>query len=311
MITEIAYKDHEEWLSLRRKYIGGSEAGAVVGLDSYKSPFSLWAEKTGKMPEFKGNITTKVGAYLEDLVAHMFSEESGKRVRRKNRTLVNDTYPWACANVDRMIAGESALLEIKTTNSLPAMKKIKSGEYPERWYCQMVHYLAVTGLQKAYLAVLVNCRELRIFELERDEAEIAALMAAEGDFWNNHVLTDIPPAADGNKATTEAVNEVYALTDNDTVSLVQLENELDRYIAIGNQIKELKKLQDEAANSVKIKMGESCSGESNRYTVKWAFSERLSFDSKSFIEEHRDTDLDKYIKTTKVRTFRVTERKEA
>ena len=311
MITEIPYKDHEEWLSLRRKYIGGSEAGAVVGLDSYKSPFSLWAEKTGRMPEFKGNVTTKVGAYLEDLVAHMFSEETGKRVRRKNRTVVNDTYPWACANVDRMISGESSLLEIKTTNSPPAMKKIKNGEYPERWYCQMVHYLAVTGLQKAYLAVLVNCRELRIFELERDESEIAALMAAEGEFWNNHVLTDIPPAADGNKVTTEAVNEVFALTDNDTVSLVQFENELDRYVAIGNQIKELKILQDEAANSVKIKMGEACNGESNRWTVKWTSSERMSFDSKSFIEEHKETDLDKYIKTTKVRTFRVTERKEA
>ena len=311
MITEIPYKDHEEWLLLRRKYIGGSEAGAVVGLDSYKSPFSLWAEKTGRMPEFKGNVTTKVGAYLEDLVAHMFSEETGKRVRRKNRTVVNDTYPWACANVDRMISGESSLLEIKTTNSPPAMKKIKNGEYPERWYCQMVHYLAVTGLQKAYLAVLVNCRELRIFELERDESEIAALMAAEGEFWNNHVLTDIPPAADGNKVTTDAVNEVFALTDNDTVSLVQFENELDRYVAIGNQIKELKILQDEAANSVKIKMGEACNGESNRWTVKWTSSERMSFDSKSFIEEHKETDLDKYIKTTKVRTFRVTERKEA
>lgn len=311
MITEIPYKNHEEWLSIRRKYIGGSEAGAVIGLDSYKSPFSLWAEKTGRMAEFKGNITTKVGAYLEDLVAHMFSEETGKKVRRKNRTVINDVYPWACANVDRMIAGESALLEIKTTNSIPAMKKVKNGEYPERWYCQMVHYLAVTGLKKAYLAVLVNCRELHIFELVRDEKEISALMAAERDFWNNHVLTDIPPAADGNAVTTEAVNEVYASAGNDAVSLVQLENELDRYIAIGNQIKELKKLQDEAANSVKIRMGEACSGASNRYTVKWTSSERLSFDSKSFMEEHKELNLDKYIKTTKVRTFRVSERKEA
>lgn len=311
MITEIPYKNHEEWLSVRRKYIGGSEAGAVIGLDSYKSPFSLWAEKTGRMPEFQGNITTKVGAYLEDLVAHMFSEETGRKVRKKNRTVINDLYPWACANVDRMIVGESAILEIKTTNSVPAMKKVKNGEYPERWYCQMTHYLAVTGLKKAYLAVLVNCRELYIFELDRDEDEISALMAAERDFWNNHVLTDIPPAADGNKATTEAINEVYASAEDNAVSLVRLESELDRYIAIGNQIKELKKLQDEAANCVKIKMGEACSGESNRYTVKWTSSERVSFDSKSFMEDHKELVLDKYIKTTKVRTFRVTERKEA
>ena len=62
MINEIKYANHEEWLSIRHKYIGGSDAGAVIGMNPYKSRYTLWAEKTGKMPEFGGNITTKVGA---------------------------------------------------------------------------------------------------------------------------------------------------------------------------------------------------------------------------------------------------------
>ena len=49
-IQKISYSNHEEWLSIRNKYIGGSDAGAVVGLDDYKSPYSLWAEKTGRIP---------------------------------------------------------------------------------------------------------------------------------------------------------------------------------------------------------------------------------------------------------------------
>ena len=167
-IREIPYSSREEWLELRKGYIGGSEAGAVVGLDSYKSPYSVWAEKTGRAPGFEGNIITRVGSYLEDLVATLFCEETGKQVRRKNRMMVNDKYPWACADVDRMVVGEEAILECKTTNSFPVMKDLRTGSFPDRWYCQMMHYLAVTGKKKAYLAVLVASRDFYWFELERD-----------------------------------------------------------------------------------------------------------------------------------------------
>ena len=84
-ITGIEYRSHEEWLELRKGFIGGSDAGAVMGMNPYSSPFAVWAEKTGKVEGFAGNLTTKVGAYLEDLVAQLFTEETGKKVRRKIR----------------------------------------------------------------------------------------------------------------------------------------------------------------------------------------------------------------------------------
>ena len=192
MIRNIAYKDKEEWLSIRKNYIGGSEAGALIGLNEHETPYTLWAKKTGRIPEFAGNVTTRVGAYLEELVAKMFSEETGKHVRKKNRIIVNDAYSFACADVDRIVVGEPALLEIKTTNSIPVMRKTKAGEYPNTWYCQMTHYLAVTGLERAYLAVLVGGREFLTFTLERDQAEIDALMEAERKFWTL-VEEDTPP----------------------------------------------------------------------------------------------------------------------
>ena len=71
-IKEIPYKDHEEWLAIRKNYIGGSDAGAVIGLNPYRSAYKLWAEKTGKLPGFEGNVATKVGSFLEEFVAQMF-----------------------------------------------------------------------------------------------------------------------------------------------------------------------------------------------------------------------------------------------
>lgn len=306
MIEEIKYSTHEEWLDIRSKYIGGSDASAVIGMNPYASRYSLWAEKTGKTPGFEGNLTTKVGAYLEQLVADLFEEETGKKVRKKNSTMVNDLYPFACANVDRMVVGEKAFLEIKTTNSIPLMKKLRnSDEFPEQYYCQVVHYLAVTGLEKAYLAVLINCRELKIYEMERDEAEIDALMGAEKDFWNL-VETNTPPSPDGSEATSETLKTLYPNSTDDTVDLFAYNSFLDQYCDLTSQIKALTDLKDEVGNKVKEFMKEAGRGESDRFQVSYTSSVRRTFDTKRFSADHGNLDLDPYYKETTSRTFKVT-----
>jgi putative phage-type endonuclease len=306
LITEIKYSTHEEWLDIRSKYIGGSDAAAVIGMNPYKSRYSLWAEKTGKVPPFEGNLTTKVGAYLEQLVADLFEEETGKKVRKKNSTMVNDLYPFACANVDRMVVGEKAFLEIKTTNSIPLMKTLRnSDEFPEQYYCQVVHYLAVTGLEKAYLAVLINCRELKIYEMERDQAEIDALMNAEKDFWEL-VKKDTAPSPDGSEATTETLKTLYPNANGETVDLFAYNSLLDQYCDLTSQIKALSDLKEDVGNRVKEFMKEAGKGESDRFSVSYANTTRKTFDAKRFSAENGNLNLDPYYNVTKSRIFKVT-----
>lgn len=310
MINEIAYKNKEEWLALRRKLgIGGSDAGAVIGLNPYKSAYTLWAEKTGRIPEFEGNLTTEVGSYLEEFVAKLFEKETGKKVRRKNKMLVNTDYPWAFGDVDRLIVGEKALLEIKTTNSIPIMKQLRnSEEFPEAYYAQVVHYLAVSGLEKAYLAVLIGCRDFKVFELERDEDEIAALMTAEADFWDK-VQKNVPPAPDGAESTSETITSLYPESNDEIVSLMAYEADLKQYMTYSSLIKDVEMQRDEVANRIKAFMGESGKGECAGYKVSWTSSERKSFDTKKFASDHANMDLSSYYKTSSVRTFKVTENK--
>ena len=158
MITKVTTNSHEEWLQLRHQYIGGSDAAAVVGMNAYVSPYSLWAEKTGKIPGFSGNLATEVGTWLEEFIAQKFAQETGKKVRKRNHSFINSDFPFAIANIDREIVGEDAGLEIKSTDSMN-IKKFKNGEYPANYYCQCVHYMAVTGKQRWYLAVLIGNKE--------------------------------------------------------------------------------------------------------------------------------------------------------
>lgn len=308
-ITKVKTANHEEWKELRSHYIGGSDAAAVVGLNPYSSAFSLWAEKTGKIPGFEGNLATEVGTYLEEFVAQKFAQETGKKVRKANQSFFNSDYPWAIANIDRDVVGEDAGLEIKTTTELN-LKKFKNGEYPANYYAQMVHYLAVTGKKRWYLAVLIGNREFKWFTLDRDEAEIKALMTAEEDFWN-HVQQNIPPDPDGLGATTDTLKTMYADSNDEVVDLYSHGADLERYLAINKQIKELEELRDEAANKVKAFMGEAGGGECDRFRVSWKTNTRRTFDSKRFAKENPDFDLSEYYKETSTRIFRVTEQKGA
>ena len=296
---------HEEWLEHRKKSIGGSDASAILGMNSYSSPYTVWADKLGKLPPKEDNEAMRIGRDLESYVAQRFTEETGKKVRRENNILINPQHPFAHANVDRMIVGEDAGLECKTT-SVMNLKRFKNGEYPENYYCQCVHYLMVTGAKRWYLAVLILGVGFKWFVIERDEEEIAALAKSEADFWK-YVEAKIPPEVDGSESTSETLTTIYPESTANTVNLFAYEDSLKQYIALGKQIDELKKLKDEMANKVKSFMGEAGKGESNHYKVSWSSYLRTTFDHKKFASDNPNLDLTQYYKSSNTRTFKVTE----
>ena len=117
---------HEEWLEWRKKGIGGSDAGAVAGLNPWKSPVSVYMDKIGESKPTQDNERMRIGRDLEDYVARRFEEATGKKVRRNNFMMVHDDYNFMVANIDREIVGENALLECKTTGSYG--KKGRTGQ---------------------------------------------------------------------------------------------------------------------------------------------------------------------------------------
>ena len=307
-LTYIPFENHDEWLRIRKGYIGGSDAGAIIGLNPYSSPFSVWAEKTGRLPEFEGNVTTKVGSFLEDLVARMFMEETGKKVQRFNFTIVNPEYPWACANIDREVLGEDAVLEIKTTNSFVNVKKFRTGEYPEQWYTQMTHYMAVTGAQKCYLAVLSECRDFRIFELSRDEEEIKALMEAEENFWNKYVKTNTMPPIDGSAPTTTAIKELFPFAGEGTADLSSFADALQQRKILKDQIKALNEQIDTIDNQIKAAMGTAESGSAPGFSITWKDQASSALDRDLMKMDYPGIDFTRYNKRSRV--FKVTVNKQ-
>lgn len=306
-LTKISTKgmSRDVWLEHRQKSIGGSDASAILGMNSYCSPYTVWADKLGKLPDKEDNEAMRLGRDLEDYVAQRFTEETGKRVRRENNILINPDYPFAHANVDRMIIGEDAGFEAKTTSALN-LKRFKNGEYPENYYVQCVHYLAITGCKRWYLGVLILGIGFKWFVIERDEDEINALMKSEADFWE-YVETQTPPLTDGTKSTTDTITALYPESNGTEVNLMAYESDLKQYMTFCSLIKDVEKQRDEVGNRIKAFMGEASKGIGNKYKVSWSSYDRSTFDHKRFAQEHPNVDLTSYYKISPCRTFKVAE----
>lgn len=301
--------NREEWLMRRRKTIGGSDAAGIVGLSRWTSPFSVWADKTGRAAEKEDTEAMRQGRDLEDYVARRWMEETGKRVYRLPAMLYHPKYPFAHADVDRMVMGENAGLECKTTFSLD-LKQFNGVEFPVQYYAQCVHYLAVTGADRWYLAVLAYGRGFFTFVLERDQAEIDALMAAEADFWKL-VEQDTPPDADGSEATSAALREVYPISEQTTADLFGRDTVLREYMRLKEDKKVLDTRIGEIENTIKADMGEAESGLCGSFYISWKSQNRQTFQAKEFAKDHPSIDLAPYYKNTNLRPFKVTEEKEA
>lgn len=324
-IKKVKTKTHDEWLELRSQYIGGSDAAAVVGMNAFSSPYSLWAEKTGKQAGFSGNLATDVGTFLEEFIAQRFATVSGKKVRNCNQSFFNSKYPFAIANIDREVVGEDSGLECKSTSALSA-SRFKDSDIPANYYCQCVHYLAVTEKKRWFVAVLIGNSDFKVYLLTRYEndtcpewcetmfhitdGEIEALMNEEANFWD-HVVQDMPPEVDGLKVTTDTISSIYAESDDTSVDLMAYKTDLADYVAISQQIKELEVQKDEKANRIKTFMGESSGGFCDGFKASWKTTKRKTFDVGRFASENPNIDLTKYYKNSSYRTFKITESKGA
>lgn len=208
ILTAKQGEDRNKWLSVRNKGIGGSDAGTILGLNSYKKPYELWLEKTGaKEPEdISDKDAVKAGVYLEPVIAQWFTDETGKKVQRKG-TMQSLENPFMIANIDRWVVGENAGLEIKTAGFF-AGKNWDDDEVPDSYYCQCLHYMAVSGADRWYIAALIGGQRFIWKTIERNEEDIKALIEKEKEFWNL-VETKTPPPVDGSMSCGNALKWRY------------------------------------------------------------------------------------------------------
>ncbi|MFW5745073.1 MAG: YqaJ viral recombinase family protein [Spirochaetota bacterium] len=301
-----ATSNRDEWLAVRRGGIGGSDAGAIMGLNPYASPLTVWMEKTGRTVNDVDNAAIRFGVMLEPVLrehaaewirdefdlgpgavnVYELTDDDGNPI-----TLASKSYPFMLANVDGLVQTDNgrgdtewAVLEIKTAGERQA-SKWADGEVPDSYYVQVQHYLAVTGLERAIVVALVG-RDIVIREVPRNDDFVKRMREAEAEFWAM-VREDDPPAPTGREAEDEALLALYPDGEGEVVD-ASLETNVREYNELGEEIKRLEAERKRQAQTIKAAIGEGKTLIAGEYRASWSRFERSSIDSKRLAAELPD-----------------------
>lgn len=299
-----------EWLQERTKGIGGSDAGVILGLNKYKTAFELWLEKTGQVePQEIDSEAIYWGNEMENVVAKEFEKRTGKKVRRANFMFSHPNFPFIKANVDRMVVGESAVLECKTASAYLS-KEWEGDEIPATYLVQVQHYLGVTGKEKGYIAVLIGGNRFIWKEIERDEELINMIFEAEKHFWTYHVEQNIPPELDGSSAAEQYLKEKYAMAEKDKEIVLpsEVKDLIEQYEQIKKDADLIKKAKTEIENKIKAELKDAEKGIIDSFVVTWKNQTQLRVDSKALKERFPDI-YKQVLKETSFRKFVIKEAK--
>jgi putative phage-type endonuclease len=215
----------------RAKGIGGSEIAVIMGLSPYRTPHSLWLEKTGrKQPEDIGNLPHVVRGRLSEIACRSIIERD---MRLSFKPKMWQREGSICrASDDGWSMEANIILECKAMGK-KAHQEAAEGKIPEHYRLQCQYNLAVSGAVKCIFASFRPEDEtLHKIDVLPDSEEGAALMARAEEWWRVHVVGDTPPdLVDGDYKDLAGHDELVAryrvLTDRKT--------EIDRELEVVKQ----------------------------------------------------------------------------
>jgi putative phage-type endonuclease len=179
----------------RRRYLGGSDIAAVLGISPWTTPLQCWERKTAPHPPADVDSKAKRrGRRWEGVVAEMLTEElRGKghavEIVASNRRYTDPDMPYLAAEIDFEVrldgADEITNVELKTVHPFKAGEWGEAGtdEAPLWYVAQVMYGLGVTRRRHGMVAALFGADDLKSYPVERDDVTIAAMRARCEVFW--------------------------------------------------------------------------------------------------------------------------------
>ena len=216
--------DKPGWLKIRTELanqgrLGGSDIGAAVGDNPYKSPYALWCEMVGlyEPDDISGKEAIKQGVMFEAAVAKRFEKESGIEVEEVPFIYTNSDAPHLFATPDRLCLDGESGLECKTAKEV-VMKKFPRGDFPQQYFDQCCCYLKVTERKRWYIAILIYGVAFNIYMMTTIKEEADRFNALKNKVDGGDVLT--PEESEEWQKTNWLMAAYYV--DQETLDAVEL-----------------------------------------------------------------------------------------
>ncbi|OPX46352.1 YqaJ-like viral recombinase domain protein [Ruminiclostridium hungatei] len=299
ILSDVRTLSNEQWLTVRKTGIGGSEIAALFGKSNYASPLSIYMDKMSDeiRDESSENEFLEWGKTLEPLIREKFPAKFKKttgidiEVREFPYIMQSLDCQFMLANIDGLVApqqdykfnvqvsdgeweecfipaGLTGILEIKTGSGFTA-KNWKENSLPDNYFLQTQSYLGITGLSYAFVVALID-KHLLWRYIPRDDEIITIIKERVHEFWTENILKKVPPAPIGSDIDTGILKSMYPQELKDkALNLDHMADKRIRYKQLAEEIKNLQKEQDTIKQEFMSVLGDAEVGFCGDKKVSW------------------------------------------
>jgi putative phage-type endonuclease len=247
-----------EWHEQRRLGIGASEVAVACGFGRYRTRYDLWREKTGVAAPWGGNEATLWGQRNEPFILQDWADRNEARIIETQQQFRHQRWPHLWATVDGIattIDGEDVVVEAKCTTSRNAQLGDGGDDAPPEWLAQVQVQMLLSGLERAYIAVLIDGNKSREYCVQFDRAVAEALADRAEAWYCEAVETPVPPMEWGNADQQMQRLVEFGWRDLVDMQATTLPTIWAQYEDLGRKIKELEEERQELKAAAIVAMG--------------------------------------------------------
>lgn len=252
----------------RSKFLGGSDAAAVMGLSPWATPVELWQQKTGRKPRVEPDAAAKAryarGHALEPFIRDMVIaklEDMGLQVDliSCNERYHDRVHQFLSCEIDFELRltgtvligddlvrfeGEHINADAKSVTGFARKKwgEVDTEDVPIEYAAQFMFGLMVTSRRYCLVAALRSFDDVDIFWTRRDEETIGAMRPKLVSFWLDHVLADVPP----DPMVFDDIKHLFPLDNGQAIEANErIAGMVDRLRGVKSQIKALEDIEEQ------------------------------------------------------------------
>lgn len=295
----------------RKSGIGGSECAAVMGLSRWKTPYQVFIDKTSEEENKIDNDVMRWGRALEPLIIQEYQERTGNEVdlmldeKSEQKKFTSSKYPWLMAHIDGLVKSKRLIIEAKTTRFFgDDWGDEGTDRIPIEYLIQCAHYCIVLGgiedITGVDIAALGSTSDFRLYHYNRNEKLEKRIISETEKFWNEHILTGIPPqptiSDDLTRIYKDCVDDVVIASLDDISACSEL-------LKIKSEIKRLEQTEESIKQSLKLTMKDKNTmiDKSGKILATWKTSETKRIDQQKL--KLSNMDLSDYYDIATTRRF--------
>ena len=264
----------DEWHAARASGLGASDVASALGFSRYRSPFQVWAEKTGAYPvDDRPSDASRLGNDLEPWLLQQAGGQLHTPVgRTAYRMYAHPQHAWRMASPDGTAGPD--LLECKTAG-LAGGFGVPEGwtedTVPLGYEIQARWQMHVLDRDRCWIVALIANFGFRMYPIDRDLGLELDLVDQVSEWWQHHVVGGNQPPLGGGDA--DAVRDMFPAPDGSTRNLDDTDAPalLATYRTARSAESQAKAAKTQAGTAIKALLGDATFGQIDAtQVVSWS-----------------------------------------